>query len=392
MTALPEFIYQGSVKDIRGVRGESPYVFEFSDRYSIFDWGVMPDQLHKKGESLAFMAWFFFDYLGNAKNWKNWEAPKGFAKSSTLERFQGGGVPHHMLALVSHDLKPVSHEREVVTPTRCLTVEPVEVTPPTATQKRGKLVWDYTHYQSKPENALVPLEVIFRFGVPEGSSLLKRTGDAEYCKAIGLKSAPKPGDRFDTPVIEMSTKLEESGDRYISYDEAAKIAGLSAKELAALKDTAALVALRLKDLFADLGIELWDGKFEFAFTQADEKGNRGFMLVDSIGPDELRLIYDGVHLSKEVLRGFYRPTAWHDNIAVAKKQAEERGEKDWKHICIEEMKSYPPVLAPTVKERVEMMYMGLCKALSAKHCTQPIFADAWDLDRVANAFKKKEAA
>ena len=65
---MPNIIYRGSVKDIRGVEGQSPYVFEFSDRYSVFDWGEMPDELDGKGEALAVMAWLFFDLLGDAEN------------------------------------------------------------------------------------------------------------------------------------------------------------------------------------------------------------------------------------------------------------------------------------------------------------------------------------
>ena len=57
---LPAMIYEGSVKNVRGEKGKAPYIFEFSDRYSIFDWGQMPDLLTDKGASLAFMGWFFF--------------------------------------------------------------------------------------------------------------------------------------------------------------------------------------------------------------------------------------------------------------------------------------------------------------------------------------------
>ena len=56
--------------------------------------------------------------------------------------------------------------------------------------------YDYAAYQSKPVNALVPLEVIFRFGVPAGSSLMKRVNDPSYLKALGLGQKPNFGDRF----------------------------------------------------------------------------------------------------------------------------------------------------------------------------------------------------
>lgn len=385
------FIYRGSVKDIRGEVGKSPYIFEFSDRYSVFDWGEMPDHLNGKGEALAFMSWFLFDYLGRPQTWQGWKAPAGFSRQGLLKDLSEGGLPHHMIGLVSHDLKPLSFEREILSPSRNLAVRPVAVLRPESRQKDKKLVWDYSAYQGRPRNALVPLEVIFRFGVPEGSSLLKRTGDAAYCRDIGLSAPPSPGDRFEIPVIEFSTKLENK-DRYLTYAEAASIAGLHPAELGNLKDLAALVALRLKDCFAGIDVELWDGKVEFAFGEGEKNGVRDFVLVDSIGPDELRLTVAGVPLSKENLRSFYRPTAWCANVEKAKVLGDERGEKDWRKICTDELGSRPPLLSPAVKEKAEMIYKGLARSLAQAYCGQPIFKDAWELREVARAFSARDGS
>ncbi len=386
---LPEIIYEGSVKNVRGVKGKAPYIFEFSDRYSIFDWGQMPELLNDKGAALAFMGWFFFDYLGKPETWSNWQAPEAFKNDPALAALKTQGLKHHAIGLVDHDAKAIPLQREFLSPTRCLAVQPVKVIEPASSSVGGKLTWDYSAYANAPENALVPLEVIFRFGVPEGSSLLQRTGNPDYCKSLGLKAAPKTGDTFEVPVVEFSTKLETS-DRYMDYAESQMTGGLSDAEFAALNSIARLVSLRLKDCFAEIGIELWDGKLEFAFGAKKPDGSRDFMLVDSIGPDELRLIKNGQHLSKEALRGFYRPTAWYKALETAKSLAKERGEKDWKSICTDELKSVPPLLAPAVKERVEMVYKGLATALSEKFCGGRVFADAWSLDDVARPAPKKQ--
>lgn len=385
---LPPIIHEGSVKNIRGAKDVSPYIFEFSDRYSIFDWGQMPDLLNGKGAALAFMGWFFFDYLGKPATWLDWKAPAGMEDDAQLKALRKGGLKHHSIGLVDHGGQKIPLEREFISPTRCLAVEPVSVIEPDSKTENGKLVWDYAPYKAAPENALVPLEVIFRFGVPEGSSLLKRANDAAYCKSLGLSAPPKTGDTFDVPVIEYSTKLETS-DRYLSYAEAREISGMTEAEFEALGKLARLISARLKDCFGEIGIELWDGKLEFGFGKKDASGNRGFMLVDSIGPDELRLIKNGQHLSKEALRGFYRTSAWCKGIDTAKDLAKERGEKDWKSICTRELKLSPPLLAPGVKQRVEMIYKGLASALSEKFHGQAVFPDAWSLDE---AVKGKEAA
>ena len=389
MVDKSQLLYRGSVKDIRGVEGQSPYIFEFSDRYSIFDWGEMPDQLKGKGEALAFMAWFFFDFLGNPENWVGWTAPAGLDRSGTLRQLRERGLPHHMIGLVSHDMKTLSFEREVMAPSRNLAVHPVAVLRPPSLTRDRKIVWDYSAYKKRPKNALVPLEVIFRFGVPEGSSLISRTDDVGYCRDIGLLAPPAVGDRFEAPIVEFSTKLENK-DRYLKYAEAAEIAGLVPAEFENLRDMAALVALRLKDCFAAIGVELWDGKVEFAFGEEEKNGVRSFMLVDSIGPDELRLTCGGVQLSKENLRSFYRPTAWCANVERAKALGDERGDKDWRKICTEELNSRPPLLSPAVKERAEMIYKGMSSALAQMFCGQPLFKDAWELERVARSFAAKD--
>ena len=43
-------------------------------------------------------------------------------------------------------------------------------------------------------------------------------------------------------------------------------------------------------------------------------------MVDSIGPDELRLTHSGVQVSKENLRTIYKKTAWYADLAKAKEK------------------------------------------------------------------------
>ena len=72
------------------------------------------------------------------------------------------------------------------------------------------MVYDYTAYAERPVDALVPLEIIFRFGVPNGSSLMKRVGNDAYLAELGLSTKPNFGDLFEEPVIEYSTKARNN--------------------------------------------------------------------------------------------------------------------------------------------------------------------------------------
>ena len=56
-----------------------------------------------------------------------------------------------------------------------------------------------------------------------------------------------------------------------------------------------------------------------------------FMIVDVVGTlDECRFTYDGMHVSKEIARQFYKKTSWYNDLEQAKKEAEAKGIEDWK--------------------------------------------------------------
>ncbi len=361
-------LYSGSVKDVYGLEGKDPYVFLFSDRYSIFDWGEMPDLLPEKGEALAVMGDLFFRYLGDPKAWASWQLPEkypkfwrdSFTSSPLFKELRRGGIAHHSLGLVDESGQALP----AGTPSRRLAVKAAGRPAAPSRSENGKVVFDYTAYQARPADCLVPLEVVFRFGAPEGSSFLQRAESvAGYAQSFGFAETPKAGEHFPYPVAEFFTKLEPS-DRFLTRQEALAVGGLSREELDDLVSLTLLLALRLKDIFSPLGLELWDGKFEFAFSPPVD-GKRGIVLVDSIGPDELRLIGPGgVHFSKEFLRRVYRGSSWYTAMERAKSFAKERGEKDWKRICREELKSFPEKLPREAFENARLMYPSLANGLA----------------------------
>jgi phosphoribosylaminoimidazole-succinocarboxamide synthase len=378
-------LHTGSVKEIKGIKGQSPYVFEFSDRYSIFDWGAMPDYLESKGECLAAMADLFFKKLGDPSFWREWIVDMAlFADYNEavllLDEFREKGVSHHCLGLVGNDVKPT------VGLSNSLAVEPVHVPKVHFDSAIGS--WDYSEFESSPTKTLVPLEVIFRLGVPEGSSLMKRVKDSAYLADIGLTKTPFPGDQFETPVIEFSTKLETT-DRYVSNKEAQSISGMNEVEFQRTKSFCLLLALRLKDMFHSIGIKLWDGKFEFAFELSkDSEGNRHLQLIDSIGPDELRLTYNGIQLSKENLRRFYRDSEWYKQVEQAKGLAKDRNEQNWKSICVNELKSSPQILTEEQRTAASMMYKTLTNALFEKYEGKTPYSDTWNLNLLTDKMER----
>jgi len=362
MTTPETLLYRGSVKDLYSCAEPGLCLFRYSDRYSIFDWGEMPDLIPGKGDALASMARDFFALLGQPDHWRTWQLPEWLAKDfrndvTTREAWRdlkARGVLHHAV------LSDATDREDSSTTSRDMIVKKVEVPEVPAVHHGNTIHYDYYFYENKPENSLVPLEFICRFGCPEGSSLLKRIkNNPGLIHDLGLHEDPKEGTFFDRPVFELSTKLEPT-DRLLTYDEAKKLAGLNQSEWDYVTTQTLLVAVRLYEIFERMGLKLWDGKVEWAFGRYNPaSGHRDFILVDSIGPDELRLTYDNVQVSKEVLRQHYAGTAWLKATEEAKQLAKQRGQEDWQSICANELHQTPAKLDPHYKDLVSKMYQAL---------------------------------
>ena len=220
----------------------------------------------------------------------------------------------------------------------------VEVPRPRPLTIGGTLVYDYIAAQAdrdRPaQRELLPLEVIFRFGVPKGSNLLTRKDWYPF--------PIHEGAEFPEALIEFSTKLE-TRDSMLSYQEAALILKGRASLLAQVHASTRAVALFLRAHFAQRGLKLWDGKLEWASVDG------ALCLVDSIGPDELRVSQGRAVLSKQFLRDYYLGSPWEQALVQAKALAKSRATADWKKIVREELGQQPQPL-PT-------LYLAAARAL-----------------------------
>jgi phosphoribosylaminoimidazole-succinocarboxamide synthase len=326
----------GSVKDLEVIRKPTREAlgvgrFQFSDRYSVFDWGEMPDHIEGKGAALCLMGAYCF------------------------ERLEEKGVKTHYRGLVDANGKIVKF-KELIKPTNIMDVNLVNVYKPETRLANGKIQYDYSVYTPKLKNCLIPLEIIYRNGLPEGSSVFKRLEQGKATlKDLGLDHAPKPGEQLGKPIFDVSTKLEET-DRYVKWTEAKKIAGLTDKELADVQAVLLKADETITEAAAQAGLKNEDGKIELAFDE-----QRKLIVVDVVGTlDECRFTYSGVHVSKEVARQFYKKTSWYNDVEEAKKTAEEKGIKDWKALC----KSQPPKLDPKLKQVISEMYMSAANEMT----------------------------
>jgi phosphoribosylaminoimidazole-succinocarboxamide synthase len=340
----------GSVKDLETLKKPTENSlgigrFHFSDRYSVFDWGEMPDQIEGKGASLCLMGAYCF------------------------EKLEEKGIKTHYRGVVAQNGK-VSTVQELKHPTSVMEISLVNVLRPQYATKQGKL-YDYGRFTPNLTNFLIPLEIIYRNGLPEGSSVFKRLKEGTITiEDLGLDHYPKPGERFTRPIFDVSTKLEEA-DRYLTWEEAREISGMTTEEIEDTKKTLLKVDNLITQIALKADLENEDGKIELGFDP-----QRKLMVVDVVGTlDECRFTYEGLHVSKEIARRFYRNTRWYKDVEDAKKRARGEGIKDWKKLC----RSNPPRIDVELKNLIRQMYMAVANAITEMNMFEvPDLADIFE--------------
>jgi phosphoribosylaminoimidazole-succinocarboxamide synthase len=382
-------LYVGSVKEVLGpleLLGESAVVFRFTDAYSVFDWGRMPDAIPHKGEALALMAAYFFERLEDAGAWCEFSSSsqaqalrKGISQLRTEVPYpERDSVPDSLSARFNEEgecLKRTglrTHYRGIVSalepwqtkrisalslPASSIVVREVRVIQPLLRPVMGRAVLDYHLTRSTVAPRLVPLEVVFRWSSPRGSSLPSvAERDPEYWRSLILpkdQSVPSVGDSFAFPVVELFTKLE-STDRRVTLTEALAISGISSEQLEQILIRTFWISGFLKWEFASRGITLEDGKLEWGVGERGE-----VFLVDALGPDELRLQVHGQALSKETIRAHYRKTPWYDAVLEAKAT----GDADWKR----KVSLSPQVLPQELRRSLGQMYCALTEKVLGRN-------------------------
>jgi phosphoribosylaminoimidazole-succinocarboxamide synthase len=341
--------------------------FIFSDRYSVFDWGEMPDRIPNKGKALAMMAACNFEELERRGIRTHYEGM--VAQGGQVFRFadlgrargtesDGSAVMQVRLARV---YRPVAREflRE---------------------GDRHEVSYDYSFFEANRgsvNNYLVGLEIIFRNGLPLGSSVFRKIAKAKEIAdpgkreremaailgELGLEREPQPGQMLPRPVMSYTTKLEE-GDRSLTLEEAERISGLTAGEFRKVPELALRVNECVTELAARAGFEHFDGKVEMIY-------DGGLLICDVLGTfDENRFGFRGEQISKEVLR------QWYERHQPEFSKACEHWKKSgsgWQERC--DVK--PAKLPPELVDLAAAMYMAGCN----RYTGQRVF-DAPDLERV----------
>ena len=342
----------GSVKSLRVEESATDTslgrgTFVFSDDYSVFDWGKMPDEIDRKGASLCAMGAHSFEIL------------------------EKRDIPTHYRGVVT-DGGVVSPD-ETDEPPNEMAVELTQVPELPFGETTGE--YDYESFHAEGgDNYLVPLEVVFRNAVPPGSSLRSRYEPTD----LGLEIDEWRDEtvELDEPVVEFSTKFEEK-DRYLDEEEARRVSGLEEDAFETLRETAHRVNEVVTEHAGDVGLSHQDGKIECLYEDGEVK------VADVTGTfDENRFLRDGVQMSKEFLRQFYKgyDPEWVEAVGDAKKEADEHGVADWRELCDVEPKPLP--------EEVKLTASDLYRAGANVYTERDLF-DAPELDEVVERIETK---
>ncbi|HEB11010.1 MAG TPA: phosphoribosylaminoimidazolesuccinocarboxamide synthase [Spirochaetales bacterium] len=376
----------GSVKDLKVL--EQAFEnraglgnFVFSDRYSVFDWGEMPDHILNKGRALAFMAAYNFEelerrgikshYRGLVTDSLEPGSPAAWGPAAGGPGAGGTAAGGGKLLRFS-DLPESSAGAKLADPT--IQIKLARVYYPVAREFSNseggrEVVYDYSFFDAnrgRINNYLIGLEIIFRNGLPLGSSVfstLERAAmisdraessrrQAEILKGLGLDHLPQAGEMLPAAVMNYTTKLE-SGDRMLTVEEALFISGLEEGEFRKLSS----MALRVNDCITELagraGFQHFDGKIEVVYDNA-------LSVCDVLGTfDENRFALNGEQISKEVLRQWYKNNQ--PEFGAACESWKKRGQ-GWQEQC-----PVKPVKLPReLVDLVSQLYMAGCNRYTGR--------------------------
>lgn len=192
--------------------------------------------------------------------------------------------------------------------------------------------WDYSVFR-KQHHYVVPLENIVRLGITSGSSIYKKSqrlaGEERerYLRELGVADL-LPWRMLPAPIVDFTSKYEPE-DRALVLQEALHLSGLDGESFKRLFAMIIAGSWLVAEIFAELGLTLWDIKWEVA------REGDNLLFVDTIDTDSLRvtgrLLVEGrahqVHYNKQAMRDYYhiRHPAWIAAIAEAKAEAQQQG-------------------------------------------------------------------
>ena len=344
LSQLGEPVYNGSVQRLFAAPGHPDYMIcETTPAGSVFDVGSIFD-IKDNDLNRAVFRHALYTQLGKAETWKRvkarieadadidpiWKAE--MLKGPLEAMVENGGMTHHVGMIDAKTFAVVS-EGMPENPSCYNVVRRFPVMKPPQRPFLGGHVFDYEQFY-KSGTYVVPLEYIVRFGVTGGSSILRKhaaMNDAAkraYEQELGLTQPMEAWQMLNHPIYDLTSKYEPE-DRNVSRQEALLMSGLATQGFLDTVKMALLGGWVVRGILDDIGLTLWDMKWEFAVDGDD------CFFVDTVDTDSFRatstLEHEGrkliLHYNKQAMRDYYKivHADWYAGVNEAKKEAAKQG-------------------------------------------------------------------
>lgn len=342
---LEEPFLEGSVQRLYAYpENDSLMVAETSAGGSVFDVGTI-FEIPGADRCRALFRHVLFGRLGDRETWNrvhdsiaadrdlSAETRKLLLGGDVLPRLQQEGAETHHLGMLDGVSGELVRGRVPDFPSAYNVVRRFRVLRPEATPVYGAQLYDYSEFATA-DGYVIPLEAIVRFGVTSASSVYKRSLSmsererTRFLSELGIGDL-EPWRMVSRPVLDFTSKFEPT-DRPVTRQEACNMSGLAPAQFGELAQLAVLGGYVVKLMFADIGLQLWDLKWELA----TENGQLFF--VDTVDTDSVRATCTvagegetalALHVNKQAVRDYYEifHADWTEGIAAAKVEAGKSG-------------------------------------------------------------------
>ncbi len=335
--------YTGSVQNLYDVPDHPELIIsETTAGGSVFDVGTIFN-IEGSDVGRASFRHLVFQELQNPESWKKLSrvlSDSGLMArddsgviEKTLATFKQDGALTHHVGMLDRSTGKVFAKGFPSELSNLTLIKKYTVQKPELNKVLGGHFYDYKKYHAE-DGFVIPLEYIVRLGITSGSSILRKYNALSdgskkaYLSELGLDRPLSPWIRFDSPLVDLTTKYEPE-DRNISRQEAALISSLDGETFSKSMIMSILGAFMLQQIFSRMGLYLWDLKWEIA------KDGDDLVFVDTIDTDSVRVtmnIMDNdksyfVHFNKQVMRDYYKimHSDWLNSVNESKKTAAQTG-------------------------------------------------------------------
>ncbi len=357
---LGEPFYEGSVQRLFPVPGEdSVMVTQTTARGSVFDVGAL-FEIPGHDVNRAVFRHVLYSKMADPATWEAVaesirNAPeldedyRAELLSGTLEDCcKHGALTHHegMLDAVTGE---ISRQGLPENPSAFNVVRRYQILKPERVEFLGAHLFDYSKYPAE-DGYVVPLEYIVRFGITSASSVYKKflkmdeRAQKAFTRELGVTDSLEAWQYLTRPINDCTSKFEPE-DRMVSKQEALAMCGLNGELFVKSGKMAVLGAWVVRQLVEQIGLLMWDIKWEFA------KDGDDLVFVDTIDTDSIRatlfLEVDDrkfvTHFNKQAMRDYFTVmhAEWIDAINQAKAAAATQGVAFTELLEVE-----PPVVDP----------------------------------------------